>query len=82
MQCLLKEPLGGGCIPPGGEQKIDAGAGGVHRTVQIGPFAFDADVRFVDTPALVRRFEVWPKTSVDLGRVALNPSPDGYVIDG
>ena len=57
-QCLLKEPLGCCCIVPGGEQKIDAGTGRVHRSIQVRPFAFYADVSFIDTPALVSRLQV------------------------
>ena len=57
-QCLLKESLGGCRIAPGGEQKIDAGAGRVHRPVQVRPFAFYANVGFIDAPALVSGLEV------------------------
>ena len=52
-----------------------------HGTNRV-PLTFDTDVGFVDTPTLVRRFEVRPKTSLDLGSVALDPSPDGYMIEG
>ena len=55
---FLKEPLGCCCIASSGEQKIDAGTRRVHRPLQIRPYAFYADVSFIDTPALVSRLQV------------------------
>jgi len=44
-------PLGSCCIAPGGEQKIEAGTGRVHRPIQVRPFAFYADKSFIGSVA-------------------------------
>jgi hypothetical protein len=63
------------------EKEVDRRTGRIDSSVQVYPFAFDPDVRLVDTPRVVGRFEPRAQTSFQFWGVTLHPSPDGDVVD-
>src|SRR5271165_3728087 len=75
-----QKALGSCCVPFGREQEVDRRTGGVHRAIQIYPLAFDPDVRLVDTPRVVGRFESRAQTSSHFRGITLYPSPNRDMI--
>ena len=69
------------CVAFSREKEVDRRTGGVNSPVQVYPFAFDPDVRLVDPPRVVGRFEPRAQTSFQFRGVTLYPSPDGDVVD-
>src|SRR5208283_3711096 len=69
------------CVAFSRQKEVDRRTGGVNSPVQVYPFAFDPDVRLVDPPRVVGRFEPRAQTSFQFRGVTLYPSPDGDVVD-
>src|SRR5215471_1064109 len=67
------------CLAP--EEKVECGAGGVHRSIKVTPLAFDPDVGLIYPPTVVGRFEFRAQTSFHFRGVTLHPPPDGNVVD-
>ena len=80
LQGSLEEALGGSRVTVRGEQKINAGAAGIDRAVQIGPFAFYADVGLIHPPGTVGGLQLAATTLLEFGGVALHPTPDRGVV--
>src|SRR6478672_3239441 len=68
------------CIAFSREKEVDRRAAGVHRPVQVHPFAFHPHVRLVYPPRVVGRLEVPAQAPLQLRSIPLDPSPDGDVI--
>src|SRR3981189_3738280 len=47
-----EKALSRGCVLLGREKEIEGGAGGIHRSIQVTPLAFEPDVRVQDAPAV------------------------------
>jgi len=60
--------LGGGCIAFGREQEVDRCTLGIHRPVQVYPFAFHPDVRLVDPPRIVCCLEPFTQAPLQFRR--------------
>ena len=58
-----QKPLSRCCVAFSREKEVDRRTGGIDSSVQVYPFAFDPDVRLVDTPRVVGRFEPRAPTS-------------------
>jgi hypothetical protein len=52
-QSLSEEPFGSCGITPGGEQKIDRLAGGIHRSIQVVVLALDLNIGLIGAVALI-----------------------------
>ena len=66
----------------GGEHEIDRVARRIHGSVEVGPGAGDSDVGLIDTPGTIRMSEFSAKALIQKGRIALDPAPDGDVVNG
>ena len=75
-----EEPFGDRCIAFSREKEVDRRTAGVHRPVQVYPFAFHPHVRLVHPPRVVRRLEVSAQAPRQFRSIPLDPSPDGDVI--
>jgi hypothetical protein len=80
LQGSLEELLGRSRVSDSGKPKVDRGAGGIDGTIQVPPAPTLANVRFVDPPGAVGRFQFVPASFVQFGRVALHPAPNGAVV--
>src|SRR5215469_7732541 len=80
LQGLLKELLGRSRITFGGKPKVDGGTGGIDGTIQVSPVPALANIRFVDSPRAVGRFQFAPAFPVQHRRVALHPTPHAGVV--
>jgi hypothetical protein len=67
-------------IPMLGEQKINGLAGFIHRTIEIAPLPFDADVGLIHPPAAPHRLLAVVKRLLQLRAVLDDPTVDGGVI--
>ena len=63
------------------QKKVDGGTGRIDGPVEIGPFAFHSNVGFIHPPGAVGGLEFPAAALVQLRRIALNPPPDGGVIN-
>jgi hypothetical protein len=68
------------CIAFSREKEVDCRTAGVHRPVQVHPFAFHPHVRLVHPPRVVGRLEVPAQAPLQFRSIPLDPSPDGDVI--
>src|ERR1051326_2958053 len=50
--------------------------------VQVDPIARNFDVRFIYPPGSIRVPQVTANASVQDGRIALDPTPDGHMVNG
>src|SRR6201982_4164610 len=64
----------------GRKKEVDGRAGRIHRTIQVAPLALDPDIRLVDAPTVLGRFELRAQTAFQFRSVTLHPPPDGDVI--
>ena len=62
------------------EKEVDRRTAGVHRPVQVHPFAFHPHVRLVHPPRVIGRLEVPAQAPLQFRSIPLDPSPDGDVI--
>src|SRR5215472_224281 len=79
-QGFLEELLGSSRVSLLGKPEVDRSTGGIDSTIQVPPDPALANVRFVDPPGAVGRFQFPPASLVHLGCVALHPTPYGRVI--
>ena len=75
-----QKALSRGCIAFSREKEVDRGTAGVHRPVQIHPFAFHPHVRLVHPPRVVCCLEPFAQAPIQLRGIPLDPAPDGDVI--
>jgi hypothetical protein len=68
------------CIAFSREKEVDCRTAGVHRPVQVHPFAFYPHVRLVHPPRVVGRLEVPAQAPLQFRSIPLDPSLDGDVI--
>ena len=68
------------CIAFSREEEVDRRTAGVHRPVQVHPFAFHPHVRLVHPPAVVGWSELRSQSTLNFWGVTLDPPPDGDVI--
>ena len=68
-QGFLEELLGSSRVSLSGKPKVDRGASGIDGTIQVSPVPALANVRFVDPPGAVGRFEFAPASLVQFGSV-------------
>src|SRR5262249_23033061 len=80
-KALALEALCCGRVLFGREEKVECGAGGVHRSIKVTPLAFDPDVGLIYPPTVVGRFEFRAQTSFHFRGITLHPPPDGNVVD-
>jgi hypothetical protein len=80
-QDLLKEALGRIGVALCREQEIDRVASRIDGSIQVGPLAGDAKIGFIDTPGPIGSPQLSPTALAELRSVALNPPPNGHVID-
>ena len=62
------------------EQKIDGGTGGVNRAIQITSEPLHPNIRLVNAPGLVGRFEMIPHASLQLSGRIVEPNARRCVI--
>jgi hypothetical protein len=77
LQNFLEELLGRSRVTFHGKPKINGSARGIDSTVQVPPVSALANVRFVDFPGAVGRFQFAPTAPVQFRGVALHPAPNG-----
>src|SRR5258706_8231905 len=72
-----------GCLSVSGrtEQKFQGISLRIHSTIEVHPHLFHFDVRLIDAPRVVRRFEMGSASLLQFWCVALHPAVDGGVID-
>ena len=80
LQGFLEELLGRSRVTFHGKPKINGSARGIDSTVQVPPVSALANVRFVDPPGAVGRFQFAPTSPVQFRGVALHPAPNGRVV--
>ena len=78
-QRLAEKPFCGARIPLGTEQEVDRMAL-IDRTIEVFPFIFDLDIRFIHPVGIVRRLEARPTSFLQLWSVTLDPAEDCGVI--
>lgn len=77
---LLEKPEGGRLVSVFCEQKVNSLSVRIHRTIQIPPLAFHADVRFIHPPAAPHRPLAAVERLFELRAVPEDPPVDGRVI--
>ena len=75
-----QKALGRRCIAFGREKEVDRRTAGVHRPVQVHPFAFHPHVCLVHPPRVVCGLEPFAQPPIQLRGLPLDPAPDGDVI--
>ena len=78
----LKEVLGGYSITLRRQHEINGFAGGIHRSIQIGPDAAHANVGLIDSPRTVGLADLTPNPAIQLRRITEDPSADRRVVNG
>src|SRR5579862_1721634 len=62
------------------EQEVDGGTGGIDGPIEVTPTALHSNIRLIDSPGFVGRFEMTVQPLFQFGTVTLNPTPDRRVI--
>ncbi len=62
------------------QQEVDGGTGGIDGSIEVTPTALHSNIRLIDTPGFVGRFEMTTQPLFQFGTVTLHPTPDGRVI--
>src|SRR5262245_4010485 len=81
MQGVLEKTLGGSSIAPGGKQEIDRSTSRVDGPVQVAPLALHPNVSLIHPPGAISGLQFPTTTLAQFRRIALDPSPDGSVVD-
>jgi hypothetical protein len=79
-QGFLEELFGRNRVPLSRKPKVDRSASGIRRTIQVSPVPAVADIRLVDPPGAIGRFQFSSTSFVQFWCVALHPAPNGGVI--
>ena len=77
-----EEALGSLGIARCTQQKVDGLARGIDGPIERIPLLLDLDIRLIDAIRVIGRGEMGPIALVEFGRLALNPTKHGGVIDG
>jgi len=80
LQGFLEELLGRSGVTLRGKPKVDCGACGIDGPIQVPPVPALANVRFIDPPRTVGRFQFAPASLVEFRGVTLNPTPNAGVV--
>ena len=78
----MKEALGRIGVAVSREQEINSSPAGIDPTVQVGPFAFPANVGLIHPPGGVGGLQFPATAPVQFGSIALDPAPDSGMIRG
>ena len=77
---LLKEAFRCGNVALRAQHKLDGVPGGVDGPVKVLSFFADFNVRLVEAVRRAAHLQVRAHPLIDLGRVLLDPPPDGLMI--
>ena len=80
LQGFLEELFGRSRVTFRGKPKINRSARGIDCTIQVPPVPALANVRLVDPPGAVGRFQYAPTSPVQFRGVVLHPAPNGRVV--
>src|SRR5208337_1325669 len=77
---LAEQTLGRRGIAQCRQQEVDGGTGGIDGPIEVTPTAPHSNIRLIDTPGFVGRFEMTAQPLFQFGTVTLHPTPDRRVI--
>ena len=79
-ESLAEQALGRRGIAQCRQQEVDGGTSGIDGPIEVTPAALHSNIRLVNTPGFVGRFEMATQPLFQFGTVTLYPTPDRRVI--
>src|SRR5271169_2723049 len=79
-ESLAEQAFGRRSIAQRRQQEVDSGTSGIDGPVKVTPAALHSNIRLVNTPGFVGRFEMTTQPLFQFRTLTLHPTPDRRVI--